>query len=486
MEEQKVMWVDPHTLNQNKVTNELYTSVPENFDSIKENIKQVGILEPLIVDTDNVVISGNMRLRIALELGIELVPVIYERKCQINAKLLAVSHSQQRIKKYSELLKEYEILEAEYSVGKGCRTDLIPEMKKKKEKMKNLPISYAKINKLKNIRKYGEELYGKDSIEYKELWESVDEKEVSLDKKQKSLRKKIEIKENFGKIPDFFEIKDNNVQIYNKPCKNMSELEDGSIACIVTSPPYFHMRDYDTGDDQRGLEKDMDSYIKGLIHDMSDCKRVLKEDGSLWVNLNEGVMRGQYNVVSHRFVLAMMNDGWIFNDEIIWIKNNANFTQARRSVRAHEYIFHFVKNSNYYYDVSWLENVTDSDNRISFGTGGKIKNIISSMDFRGNILRTNGNNMESLRKACKDEGFNLTHSAGFPLSVPLIAILTTSKENDTILDIYSGTGTSSEAAILANRKAVGYEIKPEYIMGSKVRLKPYLLEESDENSKLVA
>lgn len=176
MEEQKVMWVDPRTLHQNKVTNELYTSEPENFDSIKENINQVGILEPLIVDTDNVVISGNMRLRIALELGIESVPVIYRKKSQINAKLLTVSHSQQRIKKYSELLKEYEILEAEYSVGKGCRTDLNPEMKKNKEKMKNHPLSYAKFNKLRNIRNYGNELYGKDSKENKELWEAIDDK----------------------------------------------------------------------------------------------------------------------------------------------------------------------------------------------------------------------------------------------------------------------------------------------------------------------
>ena len=84
MEEQKVMWVAPHTLHQNKVTNELYTSEPENFENIKENISQVGIREPLIVDTDNVVISGNMRLRIALELGIESVPVIYTIKSQIN------------------------------------------------------------------------------------------------------------------------------------------------------------------------------------------------------------------------------------------------------------------------------------------------------------------------------------------------------------------------------------------------------------------
>jgi site-specific DNA-methyltransferase (adenine-specific) len=486
MEEQKVMWVDPHTLHQNKVTNELYTSEPENFENIKENISQVGIREPLIVDTDNVVISGNMRLRIALELGIESVPVIYTEKSQINAKLLAVSHSQQRIKTYSELLKEYEILEAEYPVGKGRRTDLNPEMKKNKEKMKNLPISYAKINKLKNIKKYGEELYGKDSKEYKELWESVDNKGISLEKKTKFLKMKVEAKENLTKIPDTYEINTKQAKVYNHSCEYMPELKNGSIACIVTSPPYFQMRDNGTGADQRGLEKDVDSFVKGLIHDMSDCKRVLKDDGSLWVNLGEAVLDGHYNAICHQFVMAMMNEGWIFNDEIIWIKNNAIFTQAKRSVRAHEYIFHFVKNSNYYYDVSWLENVTDSDNRISFGTGGKIKNIISSMDFRENILRTNGNNMESLRKACKDAGFNLTHTSGFPLTVPLIAILTTSKENDTILDIYNGTGTSLEAAILANRKAVGYEIKPEYIMGSEVRLKPYLSKESDEDSKLVA
>jgi len=266
----------------------------------------------------------------------------------------------------------------------------------------------------------------------------------------------------------------------------MNELGDKSIACIVTSPPYFQMRDYGTGANQRGLENDTDTYINGLVHDMSDCKRVLKDDGSLWVNLNEAVIGGHYNVIPHRFVIAMVNDGWIFNDEIIWIKNNANFNQSKRCIRAHEYIFHFVKKSSYYYDVAWLENVTDTDNRISFGTGGKISHLISSMDFRENILRTNGNNMESLRKECKTEGFNLTHSAGFPLTIPLIPILTTSKKGDTILDIYSGTATTGESAILAGRKYVGYEIKTEFIMGSMVRLNPYLQTESDEDVKFVA
>jgi DNA modification methylase len=82
-----------------------------------------------------------------------------------------------------------------------------------------------------------------------------------------------------------------------------------------------------------------------------------------------------------------------------------------------------------------------------------------------------------LRKACKEQGFNLTHSAGYPISIPLIAILTSSKVGDTILDIYSGTATTGEAALATKRKYVGYEIKPEFVMASKVRLDNYVNEE---------
>lgn len=486
MKDKKVVWVNPHILHENEVTNKLYSSEPENLERIKENIKRFGILEPLLVDTDNVVISGNIRLRIALEIGLEQVSVIFEEKSDINPKLLVVSHAQQRIKTYSEIYSEYEILTAEYPVGKGCRTDLHPEMKKNKEAVKNLNISNAKLNKLKNIKKLGTELYGKDSNEYAQLWKTIDKGETSLDKKLLSLKKKKEDKENLSTIPETYEITTDNVKIYNKSCENMTELKDGSIACIVTSPPYFQMRDYGTGSNQRGLEKNVDSFIKGLVNDMSDCKRVLKDDGSLWVNLGEAVLDGQYNAIPHRFVIAMMAEGWIFNDEIIWAKYNSLFTQAKRTVRSHEYIFHFVKSRSFYYNVSWLNELNDTNNKISRGTNASVVNLKSWMDLRESILRTNANNMEDLRKACKDNGFNLTHSAAFPIIIPLIPILTTSKKGDTILDVYSGTATTGQAAVENGRKYVGYEIKPEYIKGSEVRLESYLNIDILEEISLVA
>jgi site-specific DNA-methyltransferase (adenine-specific) len=466
--------VDPNILIENEVTNSLYSSKPENLDSIKKSIESFGILEPLIVNLENEIISGNIRRRIALELKINLVPVIYQKKSIIDAKLISVSHAQQRKKTYSEILEEAKILEANYPVGRGSRTDLKPEIKKNQESRKNFDISNSKLNKLKNIEKYSKELYGEGTEKYKKLWDDIDSSKISIHSKANDLKKKVEAKENRSIVPETFQIDTKNIKIYNKSCANMTEINDKSIACIVCSSPYYQLRDYQTGPDQRGLEKTVDEYINGLIHDFSDCKRVLKDDGSLWVNLNDGIINGTYNAIPHRFAIAMMNEGWLLNDEIIWAKNNATFTCYNRSVRAHEYIFHFVKSKDFYYDNSWLEELKDVDNKLTLGTNARTINLRSWMDRRESLLRVNANNMDDLRKACKDAGINLTHSAAFPIIIPLIPILTTSRFGDTILDIYNGTATSGQAAVENGRKYVGYEIKAEYIKISEVRLKDHI------------
>jgi site-specific DNA-methyltransferase (adenine-specific) len=485
MEEHKFIYVDPNILVENEDTNQLYTSEPENLGQIKESIKQVGILEPLIVDPDNVIISGNIRRRIAIELKMTTVPVIYQKKSEINTKLLSVSHSQQRIKTPSEILKEIKILEENYPVGKGSRTDLNPEMKKNQEMRKNVNISNTKVNKLKNIEKFGKELYGEGTEKYKKLWNDIDSSKISIHKKVNDLKKKVEAKENLSVVPDSHKIDTENIKIYNKSCADMSEINDKSIATIVCSPPYYQLKDYGTGSDQRGMETNVEEYINGLMHDFKDCKRVLKDDGSLWVNLGDVFINGTYNLTPQRFAIAMMNEGWLVNDDIIWAKNNANFTCYNRSVRVHENIFHFTKSKDFYYNNSWLEELNDVDNKLSIGTKASTINLKSWMDCRESLLKVNANNMDDLRKACKDEGLNLTHSAAFPIIIPLIPILLTSKVGDTILDIYNGTATSGQAAVENGRKYIGYEIKAEYIKFSEVRLRNHLNRDSS-TEKLAA
>jgi DNA modification methylase len=179
----------------------------------------------------------------------------------------------------------------------------------------------------------------------------------------------------------------------------------------------------------------------------------------------------------------MLQEGWILNDEWIWFKTNAQFTQAKRAVRTHEYIFQFVKSNEFYYDKSWLDYLNDPDNRISRGTSGKVANLISGIDFRGTVHTSSGNNLSVLKNKCKVKGFNLTHSAGFPISLPTISILATSKEGDLVLDTCNGTGTTGEAALKLGRRYAGYEIKPEFILASEVRMSEFI---SDSNKCEIA
>lgn len=478
MNQSIITWVAPTTLQANHLAASLY-SVPENYETIKENIKAMGILEPLIV-SGNTVVSGNLRLKIALELGFDMIPVLYTEEGNANQELRIISHAQQRIKKYSEILREYEILDAEYPVGKGCRTDLNPEKKKNSEKKKALNISSSKLAMLKKIKSFARDLYGENTAEYAQLWSDIDGEKSSLNRVLKGLKRELSIRKNEFVIPQHYEVLTDDAKIFNKSCENMNEVETCSISCIITSPPYYQMRDYGTGKEQRGRESDLDLFIKGLVNDFKDCHRVLKNDGSLWVNFGEAAIDGQYHAIPHLFVIEMLKEGWIFNDEWIWIKNNPVFTQAKRAVRSHEYLFHFVKGKDYHYDISWLKELSDPQNFISIGTSGKVSNLISSMDFRENIIQTNSNNMDDLRHACREHGFHLTHNAAFPVTIPLIAILTSSKVGDTILDIYSGTGTSGEAALATKRKYIGYELKPEFIKASEVRLNSYINNETSQ------
>jgi DNA modification methylase len=106
----------------------------------------------------------------------------------------------------------------------------------------------------------------------------------------------------------------------------------------------------------------------------------------------------------------------------------------------------------------------------------KYPKLLSGLDFSDNILKSAASNTLSLRKKCLEKkNFLMEHSATFPLSLPLIFVLSTSKPGDTILDLFNGTGSSGEISVLTSRKYVGYELNPQFIMASEVRLSEYEL-----------
>jgi ParB/RepB/Spo0J family partition protein len=469
----EVTMVNIDSIHPNKKKLEMYQT-PENYENIKRSIENEGIIEPLLVnEITKEIISGNLRYQVARDLGIKEVPALFQEIDQEDMDIKSISTNQQRKKSYSEILKEIQFFEEYYKIKKGQRTDLNKEYKEIKEKrdesLKSIPRDT--LDKLKNIDKMATALYGKGSKKYKSIFKSLDNHKTTVNGQHQTLVDVSKRKHNESIIPKKYEIKSEWTTIYNKSSEDMSEIESGTISCIITSPPYFQMKDYGTGKEQLGMEQTVELYLINLMKVFKECYRVLRDDGSCFVNLNDCVINGSYQAVPHKFLFRMLDLGFIFNDELLWIKRNPTYTRGKRSVRSHEPIYHFVKSENFYYNDEWLKKLDDPDNKIAYGSGKSDPKIISGLDFRDGVLQTNVSSTAVLRKESKEKrGFHLTHSATFPIDIPTICALLTTKEEDKILDCFSGTSVSGEFARANSRYYIGYELNPEFVLAAEVKL----------------
>jgi len=471
----KVILVNTNDLVLNQTIVDIY-STPENFEDMKANIKEFGVIQPILVNRSNmVVISGNLRLQIVRELGYDVVPVIFCELTEDELNIIALSTNKQRKKSKLDIFNEMEFIKKYFNIGQGSRTDLNPQLKEEADRKKSAMSGITKYeqDQMKKAEKLSTELFGDLAIDVlKSEISNLDSGKGSINSLVKRLEKQANDQVNRQAVPDSYELNLGDVKVFNHTCEDMFELADKTVTSIVTSPPYFAMRDYGNGESELGLESDRNKYLNNLINIFNECKRVLKDDGSLMVNINEKVENGSYRGVVHQFVGAMLNNGWDLNDEIIWLKNNPVYTVGNRTVRSHEYIFHFVKKGckSFYYDTELAKKVSDPNGFCVYGSDNKPK-FFSGMDFRGNALRTNGANTCELRKQCKDAGFILTHSATFPLSVPTLLVLLTSKPGDLVVDPFNGTGSVGEVCRYSGRNYVGYELNPQFIMATEVRMK---------------
>ena len=167
MKKNEVFLIDPTEIKVNALVSRFY-STPENYNEIKQSIINSGIREPLIVGQDCIIISGGLRHKIALEIGLSEVPVIYSE--DVSEHSLTVVHNQQRIKRYSEVLNEYELLKQKYSITQGARTDLNEDLKQQKESLiKSIPLSESKLSRLTSIKRMANELYGDEDEKTKKI-----------------------------------------------------------------------------------------------------------------------------------------------------------------------------------------------------------------------------------------------------------------------------------------------------------------------------
>ena len=248
------------------------------------------------------------------------------------------------------------------------------------------------------------------------------------------------------------------------------EMADQSANCIVTSPPYFGLRDYGT-DGQYGLERSPAEYVETMRTLFAELRRVLADDGTLWLNLGDSYYSGRGNPgpnsadekqsarrgwvrpqdqcgvewsspknllgIPWRVAFALQDDGWILRSEIIWAKRNFMPESVRdRPTRAHEHVFLLTKSPRYWYDADAIREESDPSRP---GRNARDVWSISAQPFPG------------------------AHFAVMPLALAERCIQAGCKPGGTVLDPFSGSGTTGLAAARHGRRYAGIDLNADYL-----------------------
>jgi site-specific DNA-methyltransferase (adenine-specific) len=249
---------------------------------------------------------------------------------------------------------------------------------------------------------------------------------------------------------------------------------DSYVNTIITSPPYYGLRDYGN-DAQLGLESTPDEYISKLVKLFNECRRVLKDDGTLWVNLGDSYDKDKnlYGM-PWRLALALKDDGWILRQDIIWSKTNPMPEPVKdRCVKSHEYIFMLSKCKIYYFDYESIQEQavrTTSGNkrRLSGAERGAPSDIKGALAGSASWSGTKRNKRSVWSVSVKS--FKEAHFATFPLDLITPCILAGCPVDGVVFDPFMGAGTTAVASKQLQRNYLGIELNPEYVQISEKRL----------------
>lgn len=282
--------------------------------------------------------------------------------------------------------------------------------------------------------------------------------------------------------------------------EKLKELETESIQSVITSPPYWGLRDYGN-DEQIGLEQTPQAFVESLVNVFKEVKRVLKNDGTLWLNLGDsyasakdgkatpdslrtgggtavgqaanrnpknlkasGIKNKDLVGIPWRVAFALQADGWYLRQDIIWAKPNPMPESVKdRCTKSHEYIFMLTKSEKYYYDYSAIrEPRTSSSSNHQFG--GKKYNDPNNPIYGSiqSVYESDGKRNKRDVWNIATQAFKDAHFAVMPEALVEPCILAGSKIDDLVLDPFAGSGTVGVVAKKHNRKFIGIELNPDY------------------------
>lgn len=315
------------------------------------------------------------------------------------------------------------------------------------------------------------------------------------------------------------------ITIYHGDCLTVlrERFADESVQCCVTSPPYWGLRDYGV-EGQLGLEKTPDEYVAKMVAVFREVRRVLKDDGTLWINLGDsyasvgkwGGSSGGKNDAAKKsgayirerkdwgdlkskdmvgipwmVAFALRADGWYLRSDIIWHKPNPMPESVTdRPTKAHEYLFLLTKSERYYYDHEAIKEpaIYAKEARYDPGTNGlgggdrktgKTTRMFAGTDKqRGHGRRHDGFNdrWDQMTKVEQCSGlrnkrsvwtvatqpYSEAHFATFPPKLIEPCILAGCPSGGLVLDPFAGSGTTIEVSQQLGRQGVGIDLNPDY------------------------
>ena len=278
---------------------------------------------------------------------------------------------------------------------------------------------------------------------------------------------------------------------------------DACVHCIVTSPPYWGLRDYGV-EGQLGLEKTPGEYVAKMVEIFAEVKRVLRDDGTLWLNLgdsyaahnsgNNGYTDNRTNRkeryaagipaglkpkdlvgIPWRVAFALQSDGWYLRSDIIWHKPNPMPESVRdRCTKAHEYIFLLSKSARYFYDheaskeprQDWGTRDRKPGSAFVDGTPGRSKQGGGQNCNFADAGRNKRSVWTVATRPLKD-----AHFATFPPKLIEPCILAGCPEGGVVFDPFMGAGTTGLVARKHNRHYLGCELNPEYVAMAERRIR---------------
>ena len=293
--------------------------------------------------------------------------------------------------------------------------------------------------------------------------------------------------------------------------ETLAQIPDTTVQCCVTSPPYFGLRDYGH-DGQIGLEPTPDEYVAQMVAVFREVRRVLRDDGTLWLNLGDsyaanrgyqvpqtkggakhgpamavsgrGQVASDYGVkpkdllgIPWRVAFALQADGWYLRSDIIWHKPNPMPESVTdRPTKAHEYVFLLTKSARYYYDAGAVGERAIHAGAVVTNNGGKNAQMGKHGQTRGGFLKEGGVTVGDTRNArtvwpIATQPYKGAHFATMPPALAERCIKAGTKAGDTVLDPFGGAGTTGLVADRLGRDGIMCELNPAYATLARERIR---------------